>query len=219
MFRVKFICTCFLSLVLMKSYGQAEIIEDRPAEAVEVKENLLEKFCTYLKGEYNSSAQNSQDTNYFNISLIMFPIWEKETDAKYFYVEQAMVGKEDKPYRQRVYKVYQTSPNTIVSAIYTIKKQEEFVKLQENTKKQKALKKEDVDYKEGCDVFLEYDGTRFYGGTTDKKCLSSLRGAKYTTTEVQVFEDKLISWDRGFTENGIHAWGATAGGYVFDKVR
>ncbi|MFN5849462.1 MAG: CpcT/CpeT family chromophore lyase [Chitinophagales bacterium] len=53
----------------------------------------------------------------------------------------------------------------------------------------------------------------------DKKCLSNLRGAKYTTTEVQVFEDKLISWDRGFTDTGFHAWGATAGGYIFDKIK
>lgn len=219
MFKFRFIYTCFLSLVLMTSYGQAEIIEDRPAETPEVKENLLDKFCSFLKGEYNTKNHNAQDSNYFNISLVMFPIWDNESDARYFYVEQAIVGKEDKPYRQRVYKVYQTGPQTIVSAIYTIKKQEEFVKLQESIKKQKTLKKEDIDYKEGCDVFLEFDGVSFQGGTNGKKCLSSLRGAKYTTTEVKVGEDRLISWDRGFTENGIHAWGAVGGGYVFDKVK
>lgn len=31
--------------------------------------------------------------------------WEEERDARYFYVEQAIVSKEDKPYRQRVYKI------------------------------------------------------------------------------------------------------------------
>lgn len=199
--------------------AQVEVIEEAPADTGSVKENLLDKFYTYLQGQYNSSAQNSRETNYFNISLVMFPIWEKETDAKYFYVEQAMVGKEDKPYRQRVYKVYQTGPHTIVSAIYTIKKQEDFVKLQESTKKQKSLKQEDIDHKEGCDVFLEYDGTSFKGGTSDKKCLSNLRGAKYTTSEIEVYEDKVISWDRGFTDNGIQVWGATAGGYIFDKIK
>ncbi len=105
MFKFRFIYTCFLSLVLMTSYGQAEIIEDRPAETLEVKENLLDKFCSFLKGEYNTKNQNAQDSNYFNISLVMFPIWDNETDARYFYVEQAMVGREDKPYRQRVYKI------------------------------------------------------------------------------------------------------------------
>ena len=55
--------------------------------------------------EYNTKNQNAQDSNYFNISLVMFPIWDNETDARYFYVEQAMVGREDKPYRQRVYKI------------------------------------------------------------------------------------------------------------------
>ena len=86
-------------------------------------------------------------------------------------------------------------------------------------KKQKTLSKTDIDYKEGCDVFLEYDGTKFKGGTSGKKCSSNLRGAKYATTEVEVYEDRLISWDRGFTENGIHAWGTTAGGYVFEKIK
>lgn len=216
---IKFLASFSILLAVSNIHAQVEVVDDKPAVAVSEKENLLDLFSTWLKGEYNSSAQNAQDTNYFNISLIMFPIWEKESDAKYFYVEQAMVGKEDKPYRQRVYKVYQTGPNTIVSAIYTIKKQEDFVKLQENTKKQKALTKEDIEYKEGCDVFLEFDGNVFKGGTDGKKCASNLRGAKYTTTEVQVFDGKLISWDRGFTDIGLQAWGATAGGYVFDKVK
>lgn len=200
-------------------FAQAEVVEDTPVPTAQVDENLLEKFCSYLKGEYNSSAQNSRDTSYFNISLIIFPIWEKENDAKYFYVEQAMVGKEDKPYRQRIYKIYQTSATTVVSAIYTIKNQEEFIKLQESSKKQKNLSKEDIEYKEGCDVFLEYNGTSFKGGTEGKKCLSSLRNAKYTITEVEVWEDKMVSWDRGYTDNGVHAWGATAGGYIFDKIK
>lgn len=216
---IKFLASFSILLAVSNIHAQVEVVDAKPAVAVSEKENLLDLFSTWLKGEYNSSAQNAQDTNYFNISLIMFPIWEKESDAKYFYVEQAMVGKEDKPYRQRVYKVYQTGPNTIVSAIYTIKKQEDFVKLQENTKKQKALTKEDIEYKEGCDVFLEFDGNVFKGGTDGKKCASNLRGAKYTTTEVQVFDGKLISWDRGFTDIGLQAWGATAGGYVFDKVK
>lgn len=208
----------FLS-ISYSAIAQAEVVEEVSAEGELAKENLLDKFCGFLKGEFNSSAQNAKDTNYFNISLVMFPIWDKEKDAKYFYVEQAMVGKEDKPYRQRVYKVYQSGPNTIVSAIYTLKKQEEFVKLHESVKKQKTLSKEDLDYKEGCDVFLEFDGTHFKGGTSGKKCSSNLRGAKYVTTEVEVYEDRLISWDRGFTENGIHAWGNTAGGYVFEKIK
>ena len=217
--KLKIVASLLLSTAFYSSYAQIEVTEEKPIAIIEVNENLLDKFCAYLKGEYSSQTQHLSDTNYLNISLIMYPIWEKESDARYFYVEQAMVGKEDKPYRQRVYKVYQSGPNTIVSAIYTIKKQEEYVKLQESAKKLKILSKEGIDYKEGCDVFLEYDGARFHGGTTDKKCLSNLRGAKYTSTEVQIFEDKLISWDRGFTEKGIHAWGATAGGYEFIKLK
>lgn len=212
-----------LFIILLASFNSKAqvVIEESTTEVTElsVKDELLNTFCTYLKGEYNSQTQSETDTSYFNISLIMLPIWENRSDARYFYVEQAMVGKESKPYRQRVYKIYQSSPTTIVSAIYELKSPDEFVKLHESKKKQNQLKEDDVIYKEGCDVFLEYNNGVFEGGTQGKDCSSKLRGAKYTVTDVKVMDGKIISWDRGYTENGIHAWGAVKGGYIFEKIK
>ena len=64
-----------LFIFLSISYSvtaQAEVVEEVPAEGELVKDNLLDKFCSFLKGEFNSASQNAKDTNYFNISLVMF---------------------------------------------------------------------------------------------------------------------------------------------------
>ena len=65
MFKFRFIYTCFLSLVLMTSYRQAEINEDRPAETLEVKDKLFDKFFSFLKGEYNTKNQLIFTINFF----------------------------------------------------------------------------------------------------------------------------------------------------------
>jgi CpeT protein len=59
-----------------------------------------------MAGKYTSEAQSKVDTNYFNISLVMVPIWQDRGDGKWMYVEQAIGTKLDKPYRQRVYHLY-----------------------------------------------------------------------------------------------------------------
>jgi hypothetical protein len=46
-----------------------------------------------------------------------------------------------------------------------------------------------------------------------------LKGASYATSEVVIYSDKLISWDRGWNDEGKQVWGAQKGGYVFLKQK
>ena len=57
---------------------------------------------------------------------------------------------------------------------------------------------------------------KFIGHTNIKTCKSTLRGANYATSEVEITSEKIISWDRGFDIEGNHVWGATEKGYIFD---
>ena len=80
----------------------------------------------------------------------------------------------------------------------------------------KGLTPEDLELREGCTVFLKYDGNgRFVGGTEGNGCLSGLRGATYATSEVIVGPGRIESWDRGFDAEGVQVWGAEKGAYVF----
>ena len=63
-------------------------------------------------------------------------------------------------------------------------------------------------------VWSEEEGL-FEGGTQGTGCGSTLQGATYATSEVTVQQDLLLSWDRGFNDDDVQVWGATAGAYRF----
>ena len=42
----------------------------------------------------------------------------------------------------------------------------------------------------------------FKGATDVNTCKSTLRGASYATSEVEIKENQIISWDRGFDAEG-----------------
>jgi hypothetical protein len=180
--------------------------------------NELEKFLQLMAGKYNSQAQSIADTNYFNISLVMTPIWKDRTDGKWLYVEQAMASKLDKPYRQRVYHLQHPSSNVYTSDIYTIKDAMSFAGAQNDDTKMQKLSFDKIELKEGCTVTLTANGNNEYiGGTTLDHCLSDLRGAKYATTKITMKRGELVSWDQGFDASGKQVWGAEKAGYIFVK--
>ena len=45
----------------------------------------------------------------------------------------------------------------------------------------------------------------------------SARGASYATSEVELREERITSWDRGYDGEGLQVWGATEGPYRFDR--
>lgn len=177
----------------------------------------LEKLMSLMEGKFSSELQSKSDTNYFNISLVMTPIWTNRTDGKWLYVEQAVATKLDKPYRQRVYHLQHPSTDVFTSDIYTIKDALTFAGLQNDTAKQQKLTVDWIELKDGCTVTLKKQGNLYVGGTDADKCPSDLRGAKYATTKIVLKKGELNSWDQGFDANGKQVWGATQGGYVFIK--
>lgn len=70
----------------------------------------------------------------------------------------------------------------------------------------------------GCAVLLKKNGTDSYSGSTkDKECKSTLRGASYATSKVEIFKDRIVSWDQGWDSNDQQVWGAETRGYIFMK--
>lgn len=172
----------------------------------------------YMTGSFNSAAQAARDTNYFDITLHMFPIWPKR-EGHWLYVEQAVTANQGKPYRQRVYKLEKRDAQTFASHVYTIKAEKDFVNAWQSPEKFEALSSDGIELKAGCEVVLKKEGGLFTGATGDKTCPSELRGASYATSKVTVHPDKILSWDQGFDAEGKQVWGATLGGYEFLKKK
>ncbi|MCU0346910.1 MAG: chromophore lyase CpcT/CpeT [Saprospiraceae bacterium] len=171
-----------------------------------------------MTGSFSSAAQAARDTNYFDISLHMYPIWPKR-EGHWLYVEQAVTANPGKPYRQRVYQLEQRDAQTFVSHVYTIKAEKEYVNAWKTPEKFEELALDGIELKAGCEVVLRKDGKLFSGATGDKTCPSELRGASYATSKVTIHPDKIVSWDQGFNAEGKQVWGATLGGYEFLKKK
>lgn len=177
-------------------------------------DNLLDM----MTGTFNSENQAMNDSSYYDITLQMYPIWENK-DGNWLYVEQALSSVPNKPYRQRIYKIFQQG-NQFVSAVYTLPKPEEYIGAWETPEKFNDLSSEDLELREGCAVYLSKtsDG-HFIGATGENSCGSTMRGASFATSKVRIEKNKIVSWDQGFDKDGKQVWGATQGGYIFERVK
>lgn len=170
-----------------------------------------------MQGSFSSERQAKLDSTYFDISLHMYPIWEDK--GNYLYVEQALSSRQNKPYRQRIYKVSRLNDSIFSSEIFTIASDSLWIGKWKTPKAFDTLHLENITLRKGCEVLLKRKNPMHFSGKTgEKTCGSTLYGASYATSEVEIFQNKIISWDRGFDANGNHIWGAKKGGYIFDKV-
>lgn len=145
----------------------------------------LNELVSIMQGHYSSEKQSIADTDYYNISLRMIPIWKQK--GHYLFVEQAIFDKQDKPYRVRIYKVSQRSANEFISEIYTLKNEKEWIGKWATPEVYDQLTESDIELKQGCEVVLKREGkNKFTGATGDKTCPSELRGASWANSKVTV---------------------------------
>ena len=177
----------------------------------------FKELAGFMAGSYSSEEQHLKDTaNYFDIHLQIIPIWKNNSDGYWFYVEQAMNGFLEKPYRQRVYHLKELEKG-FESVIYTLKDPLRFTGKPEQIE---SLPFDSLTEKEGCSVFLSKTGEKEYtGGTVGKNCPSDRKGATYATSIVSITDKLLLSWDRGFDDKDEQVWGAEKGGYRFVKLK
>ncbi|MFM9957285.1 MAG: chromophore lyase CpcT/CpeT [Phycisphaerales bacterium] len=181
----------------------------------------LDTLASWMAGTYTSEAQASTDPdNYFNVRLIMTPIWTERSDGRWLYVEQAMSTALEKPYRQRIYQVTPKGAG-FESVVYTLPGDAlEYAGAWQDPSRFDALAPQMLAEREGCEIELAWDAASqmFKGSTVANNCPSDLRGATYATSEVTITQTQLNSWDRGFDASGNQVWGARMGGYQFVKV-
>jgi hypothetical protein len=172
-----------------------------------------------MAGSFSSAAQAAADTNCFDIRLEIVPVWGAREDGPWLYVEQAAAGHLERPYRQRVYHVIAGDSGEVVSEVFTIPDPLRFAGAWRDEAPLAALAPDSLELREGCGVVLRRtEQGPFVGGTVGTGCASTLRGAAYATSEVELGPDRLTSWDRGFDADGNQVWGAVTGPYVFDRV-
>jgi hypothetical protein len=189
------------------------------AQEAQTKRQRVEALAERLAGSYSSQQQSVEDPEYFDIRLHMTRIWPERTDGAWLYVEQAMAEVQQKPYRQRIYKLSANDDGTLVSQVYELPGDAlTFAGAWNNTGKLAGLTPEKLSPRDGCEITLTLNADGNYTGSTRQgACPSALRGASYATSHTTITPDALITWDQGFNDKGEQVWGAVKGGYVFRK--
>jgi hypothetical protein len=177
--------------------------------------------ATWMTGTFSSAEQHAAaPDDYFDIRLVMVPVWTDRTDGVWLYVEQAVGDHLEAPYRQRVYRLSREGEGEVASDVYTLPGEaKRFAGAWRQPVPLADVKPEDLTLRAGCTVHLRRtaDGA-WEGGTRGAGCASELRGAKYATTEIRLEDGLLRAWDRGHTEAGDQVWGPAKGPYRFVRV-
>lgn len=189
---------------------------------LQITQALVPPLTPVLVGSFSSAAQAAADPeHYFDIRLHAVEIWQARGDGPWLYVEQAAATALDKPYRQRIYRLSRTDSEGWRSDVFTLADPLRFAGWWRTPERfDRALSPSKLEPRDGCSIELRYDWNTdaFVGGTSGTGCASDLRGAAYATSEVELFPDRLLTWDRGFDAAGHQVWGATLGPYRFDRV-
>lgn len=178
----------------------------------------LEILTSWMTGSFSSAVQAAEDPDFFDVSLHMATIWRDREDGHWLYVEQAMRDYPDRPYRQRVYCLRELARDLFESRVFTLPDPTAVVGSWRDEDPLAELGPDDLELREGCSILMRRRGETFVGSTLATLCGSSLRGASYATSEVVVTPDGIVSWDRGFSADGLQVWGSSKGGYVFDRI-
>ncbi len=183
------------------------------------KPSDIERLAQMLAGNYSSVKQAEKDTAYRDIRMHIKRIWQNRTDGVWFYVEQAVATKQDKPYRQRIYRLTQTNDSTFENAVYTLPNPLRFTGEWKKLNLLYSLTPDSLSLRNGCSVILHARGNDFEGNTDGKNCSSDLQGAAYANSQVTVTPKMLLSWDRGYTSSGELVWGEAKGPYQFIRQK
>jgi len=177
------------------------------------------ELAEWMTGCFSSAAQAEVDADYFEVRLVVVPIWGSRDDGPWLYIEQAVASALDKPYRQRVYHLV-SEDGGVRSEVYELPGEAlDYAGGWRDAGSFSAIGPDDLTERTGCAVHLRpTQAGRWEGSTLDDHCLSDFRGATYATSQIVLKPDSIESWDRGFDAQGEQVWGAVKGGYVFDRT-
>lgn len=181
-----------------------------------VAETPAHTLARYLTGEFDSLAQSQRDESYFGVKLSMCPIDAPAIGDLVLYVEQALAATPDQPYRQRLYVLSTVDGSRAVSNVWQLHAPQGFVHLCADPDRV-TVSAADAFERVGCAVHLTRSDDRFTGGTLESACESSLRGATYATSVIEITPTLITSWDRGYDGEGRQVWGAVDGPYHFER--
>lgn len=189
----------------------ADMSDAGPDEDAHMGPDNVTLAADWLTGDFDSRAQAQADRRYFDVHLYAIQIWAEREDGVWMYVQQSRDDDDDgtyeAPYRQRVYRVHDGGGQGVVSTVYRIADEANYVDPWGDPSVLEGISEANLELAENCDVYLQREGDTFVGGTEGTDCRLSFGG--YATSDVTLTESGLQSLDLLYDDSGAIINGLT----------
>ena len=183
-----------------------------PSAAPQKGSKNLKRMIDWYLGDYNNTLQASRDTAFDKRELHVRRIWDKyRTEGTWVYAEvTAKMPEGDVFVSGRFYEFLDVSDEQFEANVYML----------ENNKGGNWNQDRPFDdvtpddltpFTDCAMVFQPKGETKFLGFTSGKECQLFHKGASSVTTDITIYETKVLQADRGFTVTGKQKWGPADG--------
>lgn len=172
----------------------------------------------WMAADFSNQAQAFENPPFFaHIRVCMRPLPLSLLNAPSLFLEQAYDIELHYPYRLRVLKFIEVDGYIEVEN-YKVQDEKEFYGASRDLTRLESLKAEQIDKLCGCNYQVKWTGDCFKATVEPGKACKVLWRGKdsYLDSEFEVYEDKLMSLDRGRDPNtDERVWGSIAGAFHF----
>jgi hypothetical protein len=169
----------------------------------------IDELVAWLTGTFDSKEQADLrgEAPAVRMVTVAVPKSRLSFGVPVLYREEAAVDRPDRPFLQRFLRIEEDAAGRILVRIFELKDPITAAGKWREASDLGLFGKNDVRERDGCLVTLRRVGDRYEGGTTGARCVSSIRGAAYATSEAKIWKDRIEAWDRGFDADRKLVWG------------
>ncbi|MGJ3252320.1 MAG: chromophore lyase CpcT/CpeT [Elainellaceae cyanobacterium] len=172
----------------------------------------------WMAADFSNQAQAFENPPLFaHIRVCMRPLPIDLLSGIGFYVEQAYDYMVNNPYRARVIKLIEQNGHIEIEN-YRLDDDVKFHGASRDRDRLQSLSASDLHKMGGCNMIVEWTGTRFRGKVEPGKgCMVIRKGrTTYLDSEFEIDDQVFISLDRGRDpDTDEHIWGSLAGAFHF----
>ena len=172
----------------------------------------------WMAADFSNQAQVFENPAFFaHIRVCMRPLHWGVLSGVSLFVEQAYDYMLNKPYRVRVLHLT-TVGDKIHIENYTVKEEKDFYGASRDLPRLQTLTGDRLERLSGCNMIVEWTGTKFKGTVEPGKgCIVIRDGQRtYLDSDFELDGEQFISRDRGRNpDTDEHIWGSVAGPFYF----
>ncbi len=180
----------------------------------------IKALARWMCADFSNQEQAYENPPFYaHIRVCIRPLPIAHFPEPSLFLEQAYDYALNQPYRVRVLKL-KIVEGRIELENYKLKEKEAFLGAARDPEKLKKITPDDLELMQGCDMFVDWTGSRFKGVVKPGKNCRVVRNGKetYVDNSFEIDDHQLISLDRGYdpVTNEL-VWGSIAGAFHFKR--